>query len=154
MLFPVTGMVEAQTAVGDGQRSGKKPVKLDSAKKGGFSHKPPAPWFQEESWNIPYPTRTAVLVLPNGFQASPRRGSKAVLSISMPTRPFEFFPGIKKVPLAKSKFDWRSWLSVMGVTNAQAIPMFRVRFGVTRQSSVMYGRYNFQRRPVVAPLNV
>ena len=56
--------------------------------------------------------------------------------------------------LLKSKFAWRFWASVMGVTNAQASPRLTVRLLVTRQSSCTYGRNSFQRRPVVAPLKV
>ena len=37
--------------------------------------------------------------------------------------------------LLKSKFAWRPWASVIGVVRAHANPRFRVRLGVTRQSS-------------------
>jgi hypothetical protein len=37
MLLPVDVILAAQAPVEDGQRSGKKAVKLDSAKNGGFS---------------------------------------------------------------------------------------------------------------------
>src|SRR5581483_3230618 len=135
MVFPVGVSVEAQAADGSGQRSGKNAAKDDSAKKGGFSQSPCAPWFHDESWNMPYPARMAVLVLPNGFHASPMRGSKAVLSHRTPTRPSEFCPGIRNLPLAKSKFDCRFCASTTGLTIAQAKPKFSVKFGVTRQSS-------------------
>ena len=48
--WPVLGSVLlAQTDVANGQVSGKKATNADSSKNGGFSHKPWAPWFQEES---------------------------------------------------------------------------------------------------------
>src|SRR5712692_2547340 len=62
----------AQAAVWDAHPPTVKANASVSAKNGGFSHNPCPPWFQEESWNIAYPARTAVLVLPNGFHASPR----------------------------------------------------------------------------------
>src|SRR5215831_13882996 len=111
------------------------------------------------------PPRTAVVWLPQGFQANPIRGSSAVLSNWIPTRESECTqivhplmsevgPATKNLPLAKSKFACRFCASVMGVTKAQATPRFKVKLGVTRHVSSTKGRNSFQRRPVVAPKNV
>src|SRR5215469_3184934 len=47
----------------------------DSKKNGGLSHNPCPPWFQDESWKMAYPPRSAVFGLPSTFQANPIRGS-------------------------------------------------------------------------------
>src|ERR1035438_7582039 len=68
----------------------QSPSKLsDSARYGGFCHNPCAPWFHDESWKIAYPKRSAVFSLPIGFHEIPMRGSMAVLSNWIPTRPFD-----------------------------------------------------------------
>ena len=56
--------------------------------------------------------------------------------------------------LESGKLAWRFWTSVSGLTKDHAKPRFTVRSEETRQSSWTYGRYIFQRRPVVAPLKV
>src|SRR5271165_2751328 len=89
MAPPGTLMVEGVLA-GSRKPLDKAPAPPNgstSAKYGGFCHSPCPPWFQEESCKIPYPARITVLSPPIGFQASPMRGSTAVLSNWMPTRP-------------------------------------------------------------------
>src|SRR6185369_6985920 len=124
----------------------ENPEKNDDWKNGGFSHRPCPPWFQDESWKIAYPARITLFCDPSGLQARPIRGSNPVLSNWTPTRESEVCPGIRNLPVAKSKLAWRSRASVTGVTNAQASPRFTVKLFVMRQSSWMYGRNNFQRR--------
>src|SRR5450755_2464059 len=100
-----------------------------------------------------YPPRITVLWLPHGFHAIPMRGSRAVRSILIPAQEFAFCPAMAKVWLDNTKFAWRLAASLMGVTKAHASPRLTVRSLVTRQSSCTNGRYIFQRRPVMVPLN-
>src|SRR5208283_3005054 len=99
------------------------------------------------------------------FHANPIRGSRAVLSNWMPTRPSVgmqivqpaipgLFFGTYHWRFETSKFACRFASSVSGVAKAQANPRFTVKLLVTRQLSCTKGRNSFQRRPVVAPRNV
>ncbi len=69
----------------------------------------------------------------HGFQATPRRGSSAVLSYLIPTHfpafgPNGVLPAIKNVPVAGSKLACRLASSEIGEVKFQARPRFTVRF--------------------------